>query len=292
MNKVIKIILRTILILTTLFLAGYLALAIYINIHKEEILGTISNKIENEINGKVEIDNISLSFFRNFPKISVLLSDIKITDLQFDRHHKPFFKGKEVFVQINIRELFKKHFSMKEIKIDQAQFYVYTDSTGYTNGYLFKLKDDLKKPESPDNEINIPLKRVVLKKIDIMIDDEEKGKLYDLHVKKVSVNIDNSDTALQLSVKAHLLIHKLIFSSGGRNVLKDQKVDGNFDLLYDKQLQLLHTDSMELKVGGQPFNLNFTIDMNSRAPKFQLKVNKGSILFADVRSFLNDRSKK
>ena len=292
MNKIIKIILKVFLILAALFLAGYLVLAIYINIHKEEILQKVSYKIENEINGNVEIGDISLSFFRNFPKISVLLSNVTITDLQFNTHQKPFFKGREVFVQINIPELLKKNFSMKEIKIDHAQFYVYTDSTGYTNAYLFKLKEDLQKSEPLDAKENTPLERVVLKDIDILINDQGKDKIYDLYTRKLTVDIDNSDTSLQLSVEAHMLINKLVFSAGGRDILKDQKVDGNFDLLYDKQLKLLHTDSMELKIGRQPFNLNFTIDMNSPAPKFQLKVNKGSIPFADVRSFLGIRSKR
>lgn len=292
MNKFIKILLKTFLYLAVLFLLGYLGLAIYINIHKEEILGNVSDKIENEINGNVDIRDISLSFFRNFPKISVLLSDVEITDLEFEKHHTPFFKGKDVFVQIDIQKLLKKHFSIKEVKIEQAQFYVYTDSTGYTNGYLFKLKEDAKKVSSPGKADKVELRRVVLKDVGVIIDDQEKNKFYDLHTNKLAVNINDSDTSLELSIKAHLLIHKLIFSPGGREILKDQKVDGNFDLLYDKQVQLLHTDSMDLKVGGQPFNLNFTIDMKSPAPKFHLKVNKGSIPFADVRSFLKNRSKK
>lgn len=292
MNKITKIILRAFLILVALFLAGYLALAIYINIHKEEILRKVSDKIEKEINGNVEIEDVSLSFFRNFPRISVLLSNVEITDLKFNTHAHLFFKGQEVFIQINIRELLKKNFSMKEIKIDHAQFYVFTDSTGYTNAYLFKLKEDLKKPESGDNKDHIALKRVVLKDVGIMIDDQDKDKLYDLSARKLAVNIDNSDTSLLLAVNAHLLINKLVFSQGGRDILKNQKVDGNFDLQYDKRLQLLHTDSMELKVGAQPFNLNFTIDMNSPAPKFHLKVNKGSIPFADIKSLLSKRPKR
>lgn len=292
MNKIIKIILKVFLILAVLFLAGYVTLVIYINVHKEEILKKVSDKIENEINGKVEIGDISLSFFRNFPKISVLLSNVEITDLQYNNHQKPFFKGREVFVQINIPELLKKNFSMKKINIDHAQFNIYTDSTGYTNAYLFKLKVDSLKSEPLEVKENIPLKKVVLKDVGILIDDQEKDKMYDLYARRLAVDIDNSDTSLQLSVKAHMLINKLVFSAGGRDILKNQKVDGNFELLYDKQLQLLHTDSMELKIGQQPFNLNFTVDMNSPAPKFQLKINKGSIPFVDVRSLLGIRSKK
>lgn len=132
---------------------------------------------------------------------------------------------------------------------------------------------------------------MVLKNVGLTIDDSEKDKLYDLFVDKLAVNINNSDSALLLSVNAGLVINKLVFSKGSNGILKDQKVDGKFDLLYNKKLQDLHTDSMELRVGGQPFNLNFTIDMKSPAPKFELKVNKGSIPFADVKSFLNRHSK-
>lgn len=291
MNKVIKFILKSLLFFAALFLAGYLAMAIYINLHQQDIINKVSNKIENEINGKVEIEDISLSFFRNFPKISVLLSNVVITDIKSDSPKTPFFKGKQVFVSIDIPELLKKNFSLKEIKIDDAKFNVYTDSTGYTNAYLFKLKDTIQKPGSAEKKSN-PIKRVVLKDIGIQIDDREKNKFYDLFTRKLAVNIDNSDTALLLSVRAHLLINKFILIPGGRNFLEGQKVDGNFDLLYDKDLQLLHTDSMDLKIGGKPFNLNFTIDMESPAPKFQLKINKGSIPFADVRSFLGGYSGK
>ena len=290
MNKYIKILLKGFLFLGALFLVGYLALAIYITIHKEEILGNVSDKIEKEINGKVEIKDISLSFFRNFPKISVLLSDVEITDVNFEKHRNLFFSGKDVFVQIDVQELIKKHFSIKEIKIEHGRFYAYTDSTGYTNSYLFKLKEDPDKKFSAGKRDKVELRRVVLKDVGVTIDDQQKDKFYDLYSKKMAVNINDSDSALLLSVKAHLLIHKLLFSSGGKEILKDQKVDGDFDLLYNKNLQMLHSDSMDLKIGGQPFNLNFTIDMKSPAPKFQLKVNKGSILFADVRTFLNKRS--
>src|SRR5690606_32365435 len=192
--------------------------------------------------------------------------------------------------QIDIRELLKKHFSIKEIKIEHAQFYAYTDSTGYTNSYLFKLKEDPESARSPRKEDKVELKRVVLKDVGVIIDDRAKDQFFDLYSNKLAVNINDSDSALLLSVKANMLIHQLLFSTVGKEVLKNKKVDGNFDLLYDKQLQLLHSDSMELKVGGQPFNLNFTIDMKSSAPKFHLKINRGSILFADVRSFLNKKS--
>ena len=117
LNKFSSIFLKIFLFLATLFLVGYLALAIYINIQKEAILGNVSDKLANKINGKVEIGDISLSFFRNFPKISVLLSDVVITDQQFKSQQKPFFEGKEVFVQIDIQELLKKNFSLKKNRL-------------------------------------------------------------------------------------------------------------------------------------------------------------------------------
>lgn len=271
-------------------MVGYLVLIVYINLNKADIVKNVTQKIENEINGNVTIGDISLSFFRNFPRISVLLNEVEITDLQFKNHHYPFFKGEDVFVQVDALKLLKKEFSMKGIKIEHAQFYVYTDSTGYTNGYLFKLKENTAENILPYSGDNMSLNRVVLKNVGLTIDDAEKNKLYDLFVDRLAVNINDNDSSISLAVKAGLVINKLVFSGGGRGILKDQKVEGDFNLLYNKQLQELHTDSMKLNVGGQPFNLDFTIDMKSPAPKFQLRVNKGSIPFADVKSFLKEQS--
>ncbi len=291
MYKFKKYLLKIFIYITSFFFLGYLFLIIYINLNKADILKNVTEKIENEINGNVSIGDVSLSFFRNFPKISVLLNEVKITDLQFKNHHYPFFKGEDVFVQVDAWKLLQNQFAVKGIKIEHAQFYVFTDSTGYTNGYLFKLKEAGSTSALSFSDNNLHLKKVILKNVGLTINDAEKKKFYDLFVNRLAVNINNNDSALLLAVNAGLVINKLIFSEGGRGILKDQKVDGNFNLRYNKQLQELHTDSMDLKIGGQPFNLNFTIDMKSPAPKFELKVNKGSILFADMKSFLNRNSK-
>jgi hypothetical protein len=281
-NKFKKHLYKTILFLTALLMAGYLVLIFYINLNKADIIKNITQTFESEINGHVTINNISISFFRNFPKISVLLNEVEITDQKVGNHHYPFFKGENVFVQLDALKLLQNQFIIKGIKIEHARFYVYTDSTGYTNGYLFKLKKE-SATEGFTKELN--LKKLILKDVGLTIDDAEKKKLYDLFVNKLASRITDSDSSLLVNVHTGLIIKKLVFSEGGREILSDHKVEGNFELLYNKQSQELHTDSMELKVGGQPFNFNFTIDLKSPAPKFQLKVNKGSIPFADLKFF-------
>ncbi|MEO6682213.1 MAG: hypothetical protein ABIN48_05250 [Ginsengibacter sp.] len=290
MNKFIKKSLKVIFSILALLLAGYVFLIVYIHIHKEEILTKATNKIETEINGQVTIGDIGLSFFKKFPRISVFLNNVEVIDEQFHTHQKPFFKGKDVFVYFDVFTILQKRFSVKGVEIDQANFYVYTDSTGYSNGYLFKPKEDTAGTNTSGIISKLVLKNVVLKDVDVTIDDGQKQKLYDFHTEKLAVKINDSDSSTMFTVKARLIINKLLFAPGSNGILKNQKVEGNFDLLYDKQLMELHTDSMDLKIGGQPFNLNFTIDMKTSAPKFQIKVNKGSIPLADVKSFLNNTS--
>lgn len=292
MNKFKKHLYKTIFFLAALLMAGYLVLIFYINLNKAEIVKNITQTFESDINGHVTIENISISFFRNFPNISVLLNEVEITDQQYKNHHHSFFKGENVFVQLDALKLLKNQFIIKGVKIEQAQFYVFTDSTGYTNGYLFKLKKEATNKGFAHSSEKLNLKKVILKDVGLIIDDLEKKKLYDLFVNRLAVHINDSDSSLLVNVNTGLVINKLVFSEGGREILSDQKVDGNFELFYNKQSQELHTDSMELKVGGQPFNFNFTIDMKSPAPKFQLKVNKGSIPFADMKSLLNRHSNK
>ena len=93
--------------------------------------------------GTVSIGDVELSFFRTFPKVSVLFHNVSITDTMFARHHHPFFQGEEIYAELSIMKLIKKEPAVNGFKIERAAIYLFTDTSGYTNTYLFKPKKDL-----------------------------------------------------------------------------------------------------------------------------------------------------
>jgi hypothetical protein len=70
---------------------------IYISAHKEEIVDKVKIELAEKLNGKVEIGNIDLTYFKSFPNISVQLQNVSIKDTLFDQHKHPFFSGLKMF---------------------------------------------------------------------------------------------------------------------------------------------------------------------------------------------------
>ena len=294
MQKLAAFLLKGVLTLILIFMVGYLGLILYVNFQKSALIEDISKKMAEEVNGNVVIEDIELSFFRNFPHTSVLLKNVEIQDQFFARHRHLFLKSDLLFLELDPFMLFKKEFSIKGLKIENAHFYIFTDSTGYTNSYLFKARQKIKEKDTTLHRsfFKTNLERLVLKNVEVTYDDDATHKLFELDVQKMVVGINDTDSSLLLSVHTNLLIRQLLFKTSNTTLIKNSKAEGDFDLLYNKPMMKIYSDSMDLIIGGQPFNLNLLIDLSGSAPKLHLKVNKGSISFASLKSFLPGRNKR
>jgi len=150
----------------------------------------VTDEIGKKINGNVSIGDVELSFLRTFPKASVLLHDVLVTDTMFTLHHHPFFKANEVYAQLSIFSVFKRNPAVNGFRIENASVYLFTDTSGYTNTYLLKKKTNSSLPSSPslkssgaENE----LKSILLKNVRITLEDRRKEKLYDFAVNNLKI---------------------------------------------------------------------------------------------------------
>ena len=108
MKKYFKYFLKGIVLLAGLLVILYIALFIYVSIHKKSIIKQVTDEIGKKINGTVSIGDVELSFFSTFPNASVLLKKVTITDSLFVRHHHTFFRGEEIFATVKHWTNFQK----------------------------------------------------------------------------------------------------------------------------------------------------------------------------------------
>jgi hypothetical protein len=276
--KVLKIFLAVILVLV-------IAVVLYVSINKQKIIRQVTTEISDHLNGRVQIGNIELSFFRNFPHVSVLLHNVNITDTMFNIHHHTFFKGKEIFVSIDVLKLLNHQPAMKGIRLQTGELYLYTDSTGYTNTYLLRLKEDTagsSQQTGAKNELN----NLFLKDVRFIVDDGKKKKLHDLVINQLKVKISNKESRLLLFTKANIQVKSLAFKTARGSFVKDKVFSGNFNLWFRKDSKLLSFDSIDIKLSGHPFNLSGQLELAGDQPQFRLRIHTKKISYDFVRSAL------
>ena len=288
MNKYVKYSLKGIAIFVGIILTLYFVLFIYFSSHKQSIIKEVTKEVGEKINGNVSIGNVDLSFFSTFPKVSVVLHKVLITDSLFSQHHHAFFSGDEVFAQLSISKLIKKQPPVTGFKIQNAVICLFTDSTGYSNEYLFKPKKEAAASGENTSEKN-ELKSVILKNVRITIDDKKTGKLYDIGVHNLKAKLSDMDSSLLIAVKTNLLIHNLAFNIKRGSFVKEKSFEGNFDFSFNEKLQQLLFNNINIKIAKHPFNISARFDLKGPDPQFDLKIHTKNIFFAFAKTLLTPK---
>lgn len=258
----------------------------YVSANKQKILKQVTDEVGKKLNGKVSISNVELSFFRHFPKMSVALHDVMITDTMYARHHHPFFRGEEVFINLNVINMISKSSFISGVRIEKGSIYLYTDSSGYTNKYLVNPKKD-----SANNTTNTQgkneLKNIDLADVRITEDDRKMNKLIDIQVNKLNMDLEDKDsTVFIFSAKADMLVHSLAFNLKRGSFLKEKTFQSNFDFRFDKKFKQIQIDSIDISLQDHPFNVTARFDMAGSNRQFSLRVYTKKIHLGFAKSLL------
>lgn len=287
LTKLLKYTLRVLAVLLSILFLLYIIIFIYVSVNKKSIIKEVTDEIGKKINGNVSIGDVELSFFRTFPKVSVQLHKVLVTDTMFAQHHHPFFKADEVYVKLSVIKLIEKESAVNGIKIERASIYLFTDTIGYTNAYLLKPKSNLTSANiNKTTQQKIQLKSVELKEVRITIDDRMKEELLDGIVNSLEVKLNDEDNATLFSAKANILVNSLAFNLSNGSFIKGKKFEGAFNFRLDKKLQQLQFDSIDIKLAGQPFNITAGFDLVKPNPQFSLRIHTRQIFYDFAKSLL------
>ncbi len=293
MNKYLKNILKGFGFLVGFLLVLYIILYIYVTANKKSIVSQITAEIGKRIEGDVSIRDVDLSFFRSFPRVSVVVKDIAIKDTLFRQHQHTFFKASEVFVRVGFWKLIKKESALTGISIQNGSMYLFTDSNGYSNSYLLNQKVQTKKPASVSQ--NSELRDVNLQDFMVTINDLQKQKLIDFTVQSLEADINDEGSVLSVDVNNKMFIRSLAFYLPRGSFTKNQQFEGKYALRYNKDLKQLQFDSIDVVIAKHPFNLTGRFDMSPREgkkPEFLLRVHTNDIGYNFARTLVTEKISK
>ncbi len=288
MKKRLPILLKALKIFLITVVALYAIAYTYITLNKDKIIKQVTAQVSEKLNGKLDITDADISLFRTFPKISVWLKEVKLTDTMYAQHKHPFFAAKGVFLSLNIYKLIKKDQPLTGLRMDNGSIYMYTDTSGYTNTYLMKSKKDPSGgPKKTSGDIN--LKNIKLNNVRIILNDLKREKLHDFEVKNLTVKLDDGDSTITLKNDADIFVHSLAFNLDKGTFLKKATFRGDFKMTYGKVSQLLSFNAIDVKIAGKPYNLTGKFDLGDKNPGFSLGVRVKNAMYEEVKKILPER---
>lgn len=288
MKKYIPIALKILKISFLCLLILFVAVYAYVTANKKKIIAQVTEQISEQLNGDVKIETADVSFFKSFPRVAVLVKNIKITDTMYQVHKHAFFVAKEVFVNINVFKLLGKTSPLSGIRIKQGSVFLFTDTAGYTNQYLLSSK---KEPTGGPKKTskNISLNKILLEKMQFVLLDLKREKYHDFVIENLKVSLDDDGDDIVMDTRIDMLVKSLAFNVPKGTFLKNAGFVGRFELRYGKKSQSLSFANITVKLSGQPFNLTGTFDLGQKNPGFTLKVKTEKVVYGNVKKLLPGR---
>ncbi len=278
-------------VLLLLFLL-FLGLTMFVNSHKKELIAQATETIHTKLSGNVTIEDLNVSLFRHFPSLSIRLINVSVTDSLYPKHHHKLLSAENLFVRLSTPSLITGRVLINKFTLRNGGFYLFTDSTGYSNGYLLKPKNPSPpKPSSTNEAAKKLLDQVLIENFSFHLEDVPGDKLYDITVEKLEASVKKSGEVFTVEVDKKLQIGGIDFKKKNGSFVGKQTMEGKYSLEFDAVQKKLSFTDMNLKIGKQPFLFTGTF-LLGKENSFQLHITSQQILVDFARSLLTPKIAK
>jgi len=288
---------RTIQIFSTLILLViviFIGLAVYVNVNKKALLVSINKELNKNINGSVTVGAMEPTFLQGFPGVSVSLKNVEIRDSLWKVHHHSLLTAKNFDIAVNAMALLRGTIEIRRISINDAEVYLYTDSSGYSNTSVFKKKT--KEPVSTEESTSpAEIRRFDLNAVRFIMDNRKGNKLFLFAVQDFDGKVDYPSSGWNADVNLKTLVRSLAFNTKRGSFIKDKLLQGHMDISYNEARGLIEVKPNTLNIGEDPFIIgakfaiaqdpvDFSITVEARKIRWK---NASALLAPNIASRLN-----
>ena len=230
----------------------WVLLAVYVERNKGKLIEKARTDINSRIGGTLQVGAVDISLFRHFPSVTVAMSDVSLRDSLWGQHHHDLLTASHLFISGSIfKSLFSAKLELTTVFVEHASVYFYTDSTGYSNTYLFKGRHDAGRPADTGKEADLP--ELVCSDVRFVVDMQDRRKLFDLEFRRLHAVIRREERDLRFDVNTDLTARSFAFNTDKGSFVKDKPIRGRFAFSYNTASHILQVANAKLEIDGHPF---------------------------------------
>ena len=272
-------------------IVAYMSLAFYVNTHKKELLASITAEINENINGKLTAESMDPTFLQGFPRISLQLKNVKVTDSLFQTHQHTLLEANDFDISINSFAFLRGALEIRKIEIQDARIYLYTAENGYSNSSIFKSKDN-KKAEQSDGSSFAEVKNFQLHNVTFVSDNQKGNKLFQFVINDLNGKLKYDSDGWDADVKLDALAKSLAFNTKHGSFIENKTLEGNFDICYNEDAESILISPNDLKIGEDNFNIKGKFNIGKENSEFSIGIIADGILWKNASNLLSNNISK
>lgn len=262
---------------------GIFSVSQYIQHHKKEVLAQVTDKLNENLDGTLVIQDMKPEFFSNFPRVSLRLSGVSLRDKQYERHRQELLRASQIDITVNVFALLRQTIEIKKISISDASVILYVAPDGYSNTSVFKKSD---KKSDPESTTAMQCNKFRLENVKFTVKNDKAHKLHDFDIANIDGSMRPKGEGFECDTDIDVLAKSLSFNTKRGSFIKGQRIRGTFDISANGNGKLVFREQ-PLEIGKEHFTLAAEFDF-TQGSKFGIHIKNKAIKWRDASGLLAD----
>lgn len=285
-KKILRYGVKTVAWILGILILIWLAAWVYVETKEDDLKERVANIIKKKTQGEVQIDGLSVSFFRTFPLISLQLNKVVIKDSITSYTHKDFLNVSDVYLRISPIGVIRGKGVIGKILLRNGEINIVSDSLDNSNEYIMQSKPGEEKQGGTD------LPDVELQNINVAYQKPSRRKDYNAFIRQLKFSARDRKGVLDIKLNIGMMVKNIAFNTRKGSYLKQKKFEGKVRLTFNRNNKDLLFEDITIDIDDHPyvFSGGFNLDNNNGA--FRLDVRTKNVLYQNAVAVLNDQVQK
>lgn len=245
---------------------------------KDKIIAIVVSAANEQLNTKVQVKKIDLTFWKTFPNLSIEFDHIFIQDTYPEATAvDTLFYTEKLRLRMNPIKALQRNYTIDQIDLYPGTLQIKVNEQGEGNYSIFKEKED--KGESAS--VDIDLKKIFIDQLRFKYDDKSINQCYATDLQKMELEGDFTQSIFTIHAKADQVVREI--RVGNINFVRDKNAQMDINISVNQNTGSIHIPQSTIFIEQLPFYFQGFV----RPDSLQFKVDANNIGLVDIARNLN-----
>lgn len=256
MRKTLKILRKILFWIFFVSLFFVTVITIILTVYEDDIKQFAIDELNDHLKTKVDVEDIELSIFHDFPYASIEFQNVFIPDA-FENLNSTdtLLFAESMFFNFNIWDIYSGNYKVKRVSVHEATLQMKVDDKGNTNYDIIEEKKD---SVDKDSQFNFLLELLELENVHYRYANFASNQLYDLEIHQGLLQGNFSQNDYELTAQADLIINQL--KSNTVSLVNHKEAELDLELDVSTIAKSYSFNKGDLVIEKMPFQITGFID--------------------------------
>lgn len=255
-KRIFRIVLIPIAIL--IILAGIAIGVLYSQ--QQRLINLAIKELNKQLPGELVIEGSTISPFQNFPYISIGLTNVRFFATK-QQTGRPMYQLEKLYVGFSLPDILRQKYNVKVILLKKGHLDLIRDVNGKLNIVEANRiqQDTITTAAAASASLDLDIKKIVLKDLDIAFFDKQSGQHVNTHIEKVKTAFRMDDVNIFAHLEGGMIADYT--TPTDTSLFRHKKVELDLQMTYDQHREFVSLSEGGLKLEDASFSVTGTADL-------------------------------